>query len=206
MSNHIDDCAFEVSYIKKEHDISNGELIAEKRLRFGELLGATHPIDADYVVPIPETAIFYGQGYSLQTKIPLVHAIFKNRPKPKTLFINNRKQIIQDVFTIIPKFIKNKKIVLIDETVISGLSLVIILKRLKELKPKEIHLRLANPPMIRKCPSSNFGDNWTYQGNKLFEDSLFTSIEYLSLEQIGKFSKCYFCFGGQDDNSKMVRY
>ena len=204
--NKLEDCAFELSYLKKEHEISNGELIAEKRIKHGELLGELHPVDADYVIPIPETAIHYSQGYSIQTKIPLTLAIFKNRPKPKTLFINNRKKVIKDIFTVIPRFIQNKRIVLIDETVISGLSLVTILNKIKIFEPKELHLRLANPPMIRGCPSSDFGNNWRFEGKNLFEISLLNSIEYLSLDQISKFSKCFYCFGGKDDHSKMVGY
>ncbi len=203
---NIEDCAFELSYIKKEHEISNNVLIAEKRIQLGELLGKTHPVDADYVVPIPETAIHYAQGYSLQTKIPLVHAIFKNRPKPKTLFTNNRKQVIYDVFTAIPRFLTDKKVILIDETVISGLSLMTILNKLRNINIKEVHLRLGNPPMVRKCPSNDFGNNWTYNGNKLFEDNLLKSIKYLSVDQIRKFAKCSYCFGDKDDNSKMVRH
>ena len=203
MSNKLD-CAFELSYLKKEHDLIGGKLIAEKRIELGELLGKTHPVDADYIIPMPETAIFYALGYSNQTNIQYTHAIFKNRPKPKTLLVKNRKELISRVFSIIPRFIENKRIVLVDETVISGLTLVTVLDAIKNLKPKEIHLRLGAPPMIRKCPSSDFGENWLFEGKKLFNQKLFDSIEYLSTDQLDKYSKCYYCFGGENDNSKMV--
>ena len=48
----------------KKHEISNGELIALKRTQLGELLRKTHSVDANYIVPIPETATDYAQGYS----------------------------------------------------------------------------------------------------------------------------------------------
>ena len=199
-----EDCAFELGYVKKEHEISNGQLIASKRIEAGKMLAKSSFVEADYVVPIPETAIHYAQGYSLQSKIPLVHAIFKNRPKPKTLFTEDRETLIKKVFTIIPEFIDKKRIILIDETVISGLSLETILKLIKGYEPKEVHLRLANPPMIRKCPSSNFGDEWSYKGINLLNSELITSVDWLSIDKIQTFTKCSYCFGGKDDNSKVV--
>ena len=201
-----EDCAFELSYIKKEHDLSNGGLIAEKRIEIGEELSKTSPVEADYVVPIPETAIFYAQGYSLGSKIPLVHAVFKNRPKPKTLFVEDRRKMIREVFSVIPRFIQKKKIILVDETVISGLSLSLVIEKIKEFQPAEVHLRLANPPMTRKCPSSSFGDEWDYDGVKLLGNEIITSVAYLSIDQVERHAKCSFCFGNQYDNSKLVRY
>ena len=76
----IEECAFELSYIKKEYEISKGEIIASKRVNLGQLLGKTHPVDADFIVPIPETAIHYAQGYAHETNTPLCHAIFKKKP------------------------------------------------------------------------------------------------------------------------------
>ena len=80
-----------------------------------------------------------------------------------------------------------------------------ILKKIELLNPKEIHLRLGHPPMIRKCPSSTFGNDWSFNGRKLLDDKLLNSVEYLSVDQINLFSKCTYCFGGEDDNSKLVR-
>ena len=205
--SHIEECAFELSYIKKEHEKSGNTIIAQRRVDHGRMLARLFPVESDYIVPIPETAIHYAQGYALESKIPLVHAVFKNRPKPKTLFINDRKEVIGDVFTIMPKFITNKELTLVDETVISGLSLKTILDKISLCKPSAIHLRLANPPMIRKCPSSSFGDNWKFEGASLLgEFKLIKSIKYLPLEVIEKFSYCFYCFGGNDDRSKMVKY
>ena len=204
--NSKEDCAFELSYIKKEHDKSGNKLISEVRIEHGKLLAKRHPVKVDYIVPIPETAIFYAQGYALETKIPLVHAIYKNRPKPKTLFVKNRRALIKKVFTVMPNFIRNKKIVLIDETIISGLSLITILEMVKNLNPKELHLRLANPPMIKQCPSNNFGEKWTYNGHLIKNSKYIDSFKHLELETIEKFAKCCYCFGGVNDESKVVRY
>jgi|APSaa5957512535_1039671.scaffolds.fasta_scaffold23888_3 amidophosphoribosyltransferase len=202
----IEECAFELSYIKKEYEISKGEIIASKRVNLGQLLGKTHPVDADFIVPIPETAIHYAQGYAHETNTPLCHAIFKKKPKQRTLFLPHRTEVIKDVFAFMPKFFENKKIVLIDETIISGLSLSTIINAITEFKPKEIHLRLGCPPMSRKCPSNNFGDDWMYEGQKLFENDIFTSVEWLSVDQLSSFAKCSYCFGGLDDYSKLVEY
>ena len=95
--------------------------------------------------------------------------------------MENRQALIRKVFSVIPDFITNKKIVLIDETIISGLSLITILKMFKKLNPKELHLRLANPPMIKKCPSNEFGKNWKYSGHLLKSSKYIDSFKHLEL-------------------------
>lgn len=203
-----EDCLFEITYIKHEEEIlKNSDTVAKRRIYIGRLLGKKHPVDADYVIPMPETAVFNAIGYHLETGIPYCLGIYKTRPKVKTLFINNRESVIQQSMVPIPYIITNKKLVIVDETIISGLTLKTCIEKIKKFTPKEIHLRIVIEPMLRPCPSSDFGNSWNYIRNEsidLCDYFSVDSIEYLSHEDFKNSVKCSFCFGGKDDNSKMV--
>lgn len=204
-----EDCLFELSYIKHEEErINSGHTIASERIRIGKLLGNKFPVDADYVIPVPETAVFNAIGYHLATGIPFCFGIYKKRPKTKTLFINDRENLINDLMIPIPEIIASNRIVIIDETIISGLSLITTLKKIKENSPKEVHLRIAIKPMQRRCPSSDFGESWRFLINEV--DDLcdyfgVDSFKYLDPEDFSKTVNCTYCFGGKYDKSKMVR-
>lgn len=197
-------CLFELIYIKKEHALSGTRSIASRRIDLGRLLARQKPVGADFVVPIPETAILFAQGYSIESGIPLGHAILKKRPKEKTLFVRDRKRMLDEIWVLIPDLIEGKRLVLIDETVISGLSLQSVIRTMRSLKPREIHVRLAAPPMIRKCPSNSFSDTWKFieGGWKKFFDV--DSFDYLDLPALESHAVCAYCYGSKTDESKVV--
>ncbi len=196
------DCLFKLSYIDLEDRLIGSLSTAQKRIEMGQLLAKRHPVtNADCVIPIPETSIFNAQGFANELKIPINNAIFKKRPKTQTLFIKNRKKRIQNVFLFIPNLIKNKRIVLVDETVISGLSLKIVLGIIRNLKPKEIHVRVVCRPMIRRCPKNNFAKTWKFAPRNYKKYFKVDSFAYLDPIDLAKFAKCTYCFGSNKDNS-----
>jgi len=199
-----EDCLFELNYLKLEETVSGDKSIASKRIELGRSLARTLPVEGDIVVPVPETSILFAQGYALEAKLPLAHAILKKRPKKKTLFIDERKETIKDIFIIIPELIKGRKIIFIDETVISGLSLTTVIAKVRKAEPKEIHVRLIAPPMIRRCPSSSFADSWSFVKGDYKKHFGVDSFEFLSFKVLDSYAKCYYCFGGEKDESKMV--
>lgn len=204
--NIREDCLFELNYLKREEERSGQTNIAMKRIELGRLLAKRHPTAAELIVPIPETGILFAQGYALESQIPFAHAVLKKRPKTKTLFIDHRKETIGDIIITIPELIENKKIVVIDETVISGLSLSLVIKRLRDAEPREIHVRMAAHPMVRKCPSNSFADSWSFMKEDSYQKAFeVDSFECLDHKDLGNFAKCVYCFGGENDESKVVR-
>ena len=196
------DCLFKLSYIDLEHRLLGKVSTAQKRIEMGMLLAKRKPVkNADYVIPIPETSIFNAQGFANESKIPLVNAIFKKRPKTQTLFIKNRREKIKNVFLFIPNLIKNKKIVLVDETVISGLSLKTVLDIIRGFKPKEIHIRVVCKPMTRICPKNDFSKEWKFAPKNYKKYFNVKSFDYLEPYDLEKFAKCTYCFGGHKNNS-----
>jgi len=195
-----EDCLFELIYLKKEEDRASETSIGFRRVELGRLLAKKCPVEDDsVVVPVPETAILFAQGYSLELNIPFIYAIFKKRPKVQTLFIKDRKKVIENAFFVVPELVKNKKIALIDETIISGLSLSITIQKLKEAEPKEIHVRII-APMRRRCPRRDFVEPWTSikDISNYVEYFQVDSFEFLDDETLRGLASCVHCFeGGQ---------
>jgi len=205
-----EDCLFEITYLRHEEEIvkSRAKSIAQTRIDIGKRLGKKFPIDADYVIPMPETAVFNAIGYHLETGIPYCLGVYKTRPKIKTLFIDDREVTLKETMITVPQIIEGKRIVIVDETVISGLTLKVNIEKIRKHNPKEIHLRLVIAPMTRTCPSSDFGEDWVFainENNNLAEFFGVDSIEWLSPEDYEDFVNCSYCFGGKCDNSKMVK-
>lgn len=198
-------CLFQLSYLYKEEKLLGKKNIAAHRIKMGELLGKRSPVKADYVIPIPETSIFNALGYSYETKIPFMNAIFKKRPKTKTLFIDSRVKKIEEVFIYIPSLFRNKKIVLVDETIISGLSLKVVLQEIRKFKPKEIHVRVACKPMDKPCPKNSFSDNFNFLKQDYKKYFKIDSIGWLEDKDLSRFASCYYCFGGKKNNSVIIK-
>lgn len=189
-------CLFDTLYLDAEHEDNT----AINRARLGQELGKWCPADVDFIVPIPETAILFAQGYSLSLGIPLLNAVLKKRPKHKTLFIDNRKKTMGDVFFTLPELLSGKRIVIVDETVISGLSLSVVLRKVKAAHPKEIHIRLVAPPMIRECPFGKSGDwQFIYRNYRKFFGV--DSFCYLPIEILNEYAQCTLCYGGRIDDT-----
>jgi amidophosphoribosyltransferase len=203
--NHKEDCLFALSYLKKEFAESGNTSVAYKRIQMGKELARVASVDAEIIVPIPETGILFAQGYALESGIPFAHAILKKRPKIKTLFIDERKKTFNDIIFIVPELLRGKKLILIDETVISGLSLSLILEKIKNVGPKEIHVRLATPPIHKECPSNSFSESWEFINGRDYKNFFgVDSFEYPSLDSLEKYATCTYCFGGEKDESKVV--
>jgi len=191
-----EDCLFDLIYLKKEEASSGESTVASERIRLGRLLAKSCPReDHSIIVPVPETGNFFAQGYSLESKLPLVCAVFKKRPKPKTLFIEHRKEVIGDVFLVIPELVRNRKVILLDEVIISGTTLFIVIAKLKEAKVKEIHARII-APMQRQCPKGYSPDTWKFIKSETAYAKYFQidSFHFLDDGILKDFANCIYCF------------
>jgi len=151
------DKLFNLIYLAEEHSKIEGKRVVDKRIELGKKLANKFIFSADCVIPIPETAIPYAMGYAKEANMPFSYAVYKKRPKQKTLFISDREKTLKDIFFVVPEFIKGKRIILVDEAVISGLSLKYVLKLIKKCKPKSIHVRVVNNRLKKENLAKYFG-------------------------------------------------
>lgn len=143
-------CIFEYIYFARPDSVVNGISVYEARKKFGKELALEAPADADIVVPIPDSGVAAALGYAQALELPYELGIIRNHYVGRT-FIEPTQSIRQ--FGVKLKHAANrqaiagKKIVLIDDSLVRGTTSVKIVRMLREAGAKEIHFRIACPPI-----------------------------------------------------------
>ncbi len=143
-------CIFERIYFARPDSIVDGETVYTYRKNLGEELAKENLIDADVVIPVPDSGVPAALGYSQTSKIPFELGIIRNHYVGRT-FIEPTQSIRQ--FGVKLKhnanlsFIKGKKVLLIDDSIVRGTTAKKIIKMIFDSGAKEVHLGIACPPI-----------------------------------------------------------
>ncbi len=141
-------CVFEYIYFSRPDSILNGKTTYEFRKKFGEQLAIEDNIKADLVVPVPDSGNAAALGYSQKTKINFDLGLIRNHYVGRT-FIEPAQKIrslgVKLKLNANKSSIKNKKIILIDDSLVRGTTSHKIVKMLYDAGAKEIHVRIASP-------------------------------------------------------------
>jgi hypoxanthine phosphoribosyltransferase len=150
-------CTFDLIYSFRPYKLIEGKTANIFRVNLGKALAREEFLNHSHlhmVVPIPESGIYSAQGYADEMGIPLYHAIIRDYETKKTLYepqVDKRIQQIRKKLIVIQDLIIGKKIVLVDEAILSGLTLDNVVKKLKKSGVKEIHVRIPSPIMFNNC-------------------------------------------------------
>lgn len=142
---------FEFVYFARPDSILLGQSVNEVRRKMGEVLAKEHKIDADIVVPIPDSSIPAALGYSQASGIPFEMAIIKNRYIHRTFIRPNnllRDQDFKMKLNPMPHVIKGKRVVLVDDSIVRGNTMKKIVKMLYRVGAKEVHVVVSSPPVV----------------------------------------------------------
>lgn len=145
-------CVFEAVYFANpKHKVFNYE-VKNIRIKLGEILAQNDLIKADYVVPVMNSGFFGAVGYSKKRNIPL-KTLIKNKQNLRTFIEKeqNRDSLIENKYLINEKEIKDKKIILVDDSIVRGNTSRKLVELFKKAQAKEIHLRLTSPMIINSC-------------------------------------------------------
>ena len=141
-------CVFEYIYFSRPDSILNGKTTYEFRKKFGEQLAIEDNIKADLVVPVPDSGNAAALGYSQKTKINFDLGLIRNHYVGRT-FIEPAQKIrslgVKLKLNANKSSIKDKKIILIDDSLVRGTTSHKIVKMLYDAGAKEIHVRIASP-------------------------------------------------------------
>jgi amidophosphoribosyltransferase len=143
-------CIFEYIYFSRPDSIVNNVSVYEYRKRFGaELAKETH-VESDLIVPVPDSGIPASIGYAEKVKKNVELGIIRNHYVGRT-FIEPTQQIrslgVKLKHNINKSLVKNKSLILIDDSLVRGTTSVKIIKMLYEAGAKEVHLRISSPPI-----------------------------------------------------------
>jgi len=145
---------FEYVYFARPDSIINKIGVLEVRKRLGEQLAKEHPVQADVVVPVPDTARTAAETYALTTGIRMEEGLIKNRYVGRTFIMpsqEKRTSAVRLKLNPVRSVIDGKRVVLIDDSIVRGTTLREIIKLVRNVGAKEVHLRITCPPIKAPC-------------------------------------------------------
>jgi amidophosphoribosyltransferase len=147
-------CIFEYIYFARPDSIIQGKLLYSTREAMGRILSEEHPVDADLVMGVPDSATAAGIGYSNASGIPYCEGLLKNRYVGRT-FIEPDQRIrelgVQLKFNPLSRIIAGKRLVVVDDTIVRGTTTPHVVSMLKKAGAAEVHLRICAPPIRYPC-------------------------------------------------------
>lgn len=206
-------CVFEFIYFARPDSVMKGQTLYNARSRMGEELAAESGVEADLVIPVPDTGRSAAIGYAARAGIPYGDALIKNRYIGRT-FINPddrvRKLGIRMKFNPLSSAIQGKRLIAVDDSIVRGNTTRALVRVLFEAGAKEVHLRITSPPIIYPC---FYGIDMANQHefiafgktvDEISQELGATSVAHLSLEGLmratgignGNETFCAACFTG----------
>ncbi|HUS04192.1 MAG TPA: amidophosphoribosyltransferase [Dehalococcoidia bacterium] len=147
-------CIFEYIYFARPDSIIQGKLLYQARQAMGEMLAREHPVDADLVMGVPDSATAAGIGYSEASGIPYCEGLLKNRYVGRT-FIEPDQRLrelgVQLKFNPLSRIIAGKRLVVVDDSIVRGTTTPRVVSLLRKAGVKEVHLRICAPPIRHPC-------------------------------------------------------
>ena len=147
-------CVFEYIYFARPDSVIDGQLVYNVRMRIGEMLFKEHPAIADIVSPVPDSGITYAIGFSKKSGIDYMEGLMKNRYIGRTFIMpgqDMRETAVRLKLNTIKPNIESKSIVLIDDSIVRGTTSRRIIDMIRKSGTREIHMRVASPPIISPC-------------------------------------------------------
>jgi amidophosphoribosyltransferase len=147
-------CVFEYVYLARPDTSINGRNVYDARVEMGRTLAKEYPVEADLVIPTPESGTPAAIGYSEESGIPYGHGLVKNAYVGRT-FIEPSQTIRQLGIRLklnpLREVIKGKRIIVVDDSIVRGNTQRALVQMLREAGAKEIHVRISSPPITWPC-------------------------------------------------------
>ena len=147
-------CIFEHVYLASASSRIGGSSVYATRERMGEILADEQPADADVVIPVPDSAIPAAVGYARRIGLPFREGLIKNRYIGRTFIqptAELRKNSIALKYNALRDVLANKRVVVIDDSIVRGSTSGPIVALLRKNGAKEVHLRVCSPPIQHQC-------------------------------------------------------
>ncbi len=147
-------CIFEYVYFSRPDSISEGLNVYETRQRIGAFLARESPVDADVVVPVPDSGIPGALGYAKESGIPFELGIIRNHYVGRT-FIEPSDHVrhlgVKLKHNANRSMIEGKRVILVDDSIVRGTTSKKIVNMVREAGAREVHMRIASPPTTHSC-------------------------------------------------------
>jgi amidophosphoribosyltransferase len=205
-------CAFEHVYFSRPDSIVFGNSVAQSRELMGRLLAREHPVEADLVVPVPDSGVGAAIGYAAESGIPYKQALIRNHYVGRTFI--EPSQAIRDFgvrlkLNPVRHLLEGQRVILVDDSIVRGTTSRKIVRMIRDAGAREVHLRISCPPTISPCyygvdtPSHRELIAANNSIKQIQEHVEADSLAYLSIEALRKSVQdsehrfCYSCYTGK---------
>ena len=184
-------CIFEFIYFARPDSTIDGQNVYLMRKAFGRRLAREHPVEADFVMPFPDSGTYAAVGYSEESGIPYELGMIRNHYVGRT-FIQPTQTMrdfaVRVKLNPVKELLKGKEIIIIDDSIIRGTTVMTRVKALRQLGVKRVHMRISGPPHRFPC---HYGIDFSTRGELIAagktEEELrqlldLDSLHYLSIE------------------------
>lgn len=147
-------CMFEYIYFARPDSQLQGQSIYMARYRMGQQLAREHPVDADVVMAIPDSAVPGGIGYAAEADLPYVEGLIKNRYIGRTFISPDqrmRSRGVQLKFNPVVENLQGQRVIVVDDSIVRGTTTPRIVQLLRDAGAKEVHVRVTSPPIKHPC-------------------------------------------------------
>ncbi len=147
-------CVFEYVYLARPDTTINGRVVHESRVEMGRALAREHPVDADMVMPTPESGTPAAIGYAQESGIPYGQGLVKNAYVGRTFIAPSqtiRQLGIRLKLNPLRDVIKGKRLVVVDDSIVRGNTQRALVRMLREAGAAEVHVRISSPPVRWPC-------------------------------------------------------
>jgi amidophosphoribosyltransferase len=206
-------CIFEHVYFSRPDSTVFGRPVQESREQLGRQLAIEAPVEADIVVPVPDSGVTAAIGYAAESGIPFRFALIRNHYVGRTFI--EPQQAVRDFgvklkLNPVRSLLEGKRVVLVDDSIVRGTTSKKIVRMIRDAGAKEVHMRISCPPTISPCfygvdtPSKKelIGANKTVEEIREFTGA--DSLAYLSIAGLkqacadgDKTSYCTACYTGK---------
>jgi amidophosphoribosyltransferase len=205
-------CIFEHVYFARPDSYVFGKSVNEVRTNLGRILAIEQPVDADVVVPVPDSGVCAAMGYAEESGVPLRMGLIRNHYVGRT-FIEPQSAIrhfgVRVKLNPVKSILDGRRVVLIDDSIVRGTTSRKIVKMVRAAGAKEVHVRISGPPTISPCfygvdtprRSELIAATHTLEEITRYLDA--DSVAYLSLEGLlnavgaDRGSYCSSCYTGR---------
>lgn len=147
-------CMFEYVYFSRPDSIIDQRSVYQVRQRLGRKLAKIHPAKADLIIPVPDSGRGAATGFSIESGLPIREGLMKNRYIGRTFIMPTqgfREFSVKLKLNPVRSVVKGKDVVLVDDSIVRGTTIRHIVRLLRSVGARSIHLRISCPPIIHPC-------------------------------------------------------
>jgi amidophosphoribosyltransferase len=205
-------CIFEYIYFSRPDTILRGKLLYPARMAMGAQLAREHPVEADLVIGVPDSATAAATGYARESGIPYVEGLVKNRYVGRTFIQPDQRLREMGVylkFNPLREVLAGKRLVVVDDSIVRGTTTPRVVEMLSKAGAREVHMRITAPPIRHPCFFGiDMASQWELIAGRMTVEEVrchigADTLGYLSIERLlqavgqPRDSFCTACFTGE---------